>query len=779
MNRSRTQPRPSAAAATARRPAGGVLQGDLPRRICLVLLAALVATASLAPADGPPREGLGVLIASGSLLLLAGWLLASFFGAGVAVRLGKVELLLGLFLALVAASALVMGGRGNMRATVNSLWVWVSFGAVYFLARQLAVPAVERRALAAGFVALAAGLSVYGCHQYFIELPQTRAAYQRDPEAALREAGVFAPPGSPLRKQFEDRLMSSVEPIGTFALANSFAGLLTPWMIAAVGIGVVSLRTLAANSAGRFPSAVATAAACAAAIGFCLLLTKSRSAWVGSAAGMGMVLVASARQARFSTRKLLAGAAGAAALGGLLVAIALAAGALDAEVFSEAVKSLSFRAEYWRATLAMIADYPLLGCGPGNFQEYYAAYKLPQASETIADPHNFLLEIWATAGTAAFAAWLALLAVAGVALSWRRKGSAVEAQGGAQSGDGEAGGGEAASGAGSPLVVLGGLYLGLLVANVHNTLIGRQAPPAAIGYCALALGLVWIGLRGWVRHGWLPRWLVVAALAGLLVNLLAAGGLTFPNVAMGGWLLLALGIASSPAGARQARQLSQAEAAAVVLAAVLLLAAIVVSAYTPLLRSQTLLAGAEQATTAREQVRLLKQAAAADRFSAEPWRRLAIVTCRQHLASGDRDYRKQCQAAIAEMLERDKRSNLLRQLAGDLRMDLWRKSGVRQDLESAVEAYRQAVELHHASAFLHAQYAYALDLAGESHEAARQADVAIQLDCLNPHQELDLSKRSLHTGQYAGDGSPLDKPAEPFLVRLRKTSAKKGLGGEG
>ena len=40
----------------------------------------------------------------------------------------------------------------------------------------------------------------------------------------------------------------------------------------------------------------------------------------------------------------------------------------------------------------------MLGVGPGNFQQTYPAYKLPQASESVADPHNFLLEVWATAG---------------------------------------------------------------------------------------------------------------------------------------------------------------------------------------------------------------------------------------------------------------------------------------------------------------------------------------------------------------------------------------------
>ena len=57
----------------------------------------------------------------------------------------------------------------------------------------------------------------------------------------------------------------------------------------------------------------------------------------------------------------------------------------------------------------MIADHPWPGCGPGNFQEVYTEYKLPKASEEIADPHNFLLEIWATAGTPAALAFLGVL----------------------------------------------------------------------------------------------------------------------------------------------------------------------------------------------------------------------------------------------------------------------------------------------------------------------------------------------------------------------------------
>ena len=52
----------------------------------------------------------------------------------------------------------------------------------------------------------------------------------------------------------------------------------------------------------------------------------------------------------------------------------------------------------------MIHDHPWLGCGPGNFGDYYTQYKLPIASEEIKDPHNFLFEVAANAGLPALLA---------------------------------------------------------------------------------------------------------------------------------------------------------------------------------------------------------------------------------------------------------------------------------------------------------------------------------------------------------------------------------------
>ena len=100
----------------------------------------------------------------------------------------------------------------------------------------------------------------------------------------------------------------------------------------------------------------------------------------------------------------------AAVLVGLLITAAMIA-CFARPGLDKAATSLGYRVQYWQATLRMIAERPWLGCGPGNFQDVYTQYKLPEASEEVADPHDFILEVWATAGTPAL---LALMAVLGL-----------------------------------------------------------------------------------------------------------------------------------------------------------------------------------------------------------------------------------------------------------------------------------------------------------------------------------------------------------------------------
>jgi O-antigen ligase len=92
----------------------------------------------------------------------------------------------------------------------------------------------------------------------------------------------------------------------------------------------------------------------------------------------------------------------------LLAGVGFATGRLDSETVFEAPKSVRYRLEYWQPTLRLLMDDPLLGPGLGDFRSHYLRYKLPQSSEEILDPHNFILDAWANGGL------LALLAVVGV-----------------------------------------------------------------------------------------------------------------------------------------------------------------------------------------------------------------------------------------------------------------------------------------------------------------------------------------------------------------------------
>jgi hypothetical protein len=196
-------------------------------------------------------------------------------------------------------------------------------------------------------------------------------------------------------------------------------------------------------------------------------------------------------------------------------------------------RSLWFRIESWQATAGMIADAPWLGWGPGNFRDLYTAYKLPGSLEEVADPHNMILELWATASTPAMLAMVALLAFFFVEILARpiaparattdrlRPGQPIWQV---------------------PLGAVAGLPLAWLLGFVFHPLIGPSARPVAILLVAAGLIVMLAGIWQWVERGVLTRTLLAAATAAMLINLSAAGGLGNPGISTGLWLLLAVGL---------------------------------------------------------------------------------------------------------------------------------------------------------------------------------------------------------------------------------------------
>ena len=624
-------------------------------------------------------------------------------------------------LAFQAVSTFIATRHGAARAAINGFWEWVSLGVGFMLLRQLVANDREWRAVVVVMIALAVLLSSYGLVQYFISLPAMREAYRLNPEAVLRASGVVAPQGSPARLLFEERLRST-EPMATFALANSLAGFLVPWFVMLAGIACVARwkRTPSTTPLPGGPLVVLAALP----IAICLILTKSRSGYVASLLGIIGAVVVSQFQTRLAGRSVRVGAM--VLVAGVFVAVATAVGgrSLDREIFTEAAKSLSYRGQYWHAALRMIGDHPWLGCGLGNFQDAYTQYKVPEASEVVADPHNLLFEVWATSGTPAFLAFLAIFVGAAIEFG-RRSPATANLNRGIENHlcRTERYAVIAGGAVGFPLAYFVGLF----------STVGIPFELMLLGSLMIvaAARLAW----GWIERGALPRSLPVVALAALLVNLLAAGGISFSGVAGSVWLLLALALGQGRAGTKAGRRPNAINTVRLA-ACVVLAVGCYHSAYSPVLKCRRLMAQAEFEPKTAEQV--LRMAAQADRWSEQPWRLLAAIDQSRWEKQHDHRSLRAWEQAQDEILRRRPRSSAAWHQAGEGYLAAYRETNDPRQLEKAIAHMLRAIALYPNYALGHAQLALALRAAARNQEAEREAAQALHLHRVTPHTDQKL-----------------------------------------
>lgn len=671
------------------------------RRWLLGVTAALLAAWPLLPSESIAWTGDGLLLAAAWSALGIAWAAAAWRWREMSPRGSRVDAALALFLALYIAAGIAGVFRAAPRPALNMLFGAVAIAWSYWLPRQLIRTAAERRALAAMMVGLAVGVSLVACYQFFVSMPADRANYAVDPDAALREAGLWYPPGSRERWLFEQRL-NSREPFATFSLTNSMAGFLTPWTVVAAAIVLGSGSALTVARRWAFGSASPV-------ILLALLLSKSRAALgaVGlSVAGLAMELLRGSRRVPW---KLWA------AGGGVVVALLVVAtvtGGIDREVLSEAPKSLGYRWMYWQATLPIIAEEPLLGCGPGGFDDAYMRYKSPLSSEEIKDPHNFVLEIAATAGIPAAAV---LIIALGLALwPWTAEPDA-EAGDRAQS---------------APWGVVLGAGGGLVVAALIGP--AQSVSPATLDWMLAAAGtattmaLLWPWVRGGALSGATLR---LAALA-LLVNLLAAGGITYPGVAASLALLLALLASTSPApswnvaGWRLGWLLP--------LGAALVMGLVEWFGVMPVLKARVaLLTVATEPQRADELYRL---AAEGDPYAYEPWQRML----QRQVEEPEMATPARVDEIVSALVARKPRSSAVQVLAGRAYAalgDLRRDDALRG---KALAHFREAARLYPTSPAIQAELARAAHRGGEPKLARESAAEALRLDAETPHADVKL-----------------------------------------
>ena len=539
----------------------------------LIATASLLIVTTLTPAESL-RWGDGLPAAILWLLLPA---LVLLFSLGKPFRLFRLHAADAAALALFlwhSAAAAAAAFEGMPRTAVNALWLWLGLGVCYLCVRQSAQTPRNARLLVAVICSLAAAQSVLGCYQTLWGIPSARAEFAAGTRS-LAAIGLNVPDDSPVRLLFDARLGGN-EPLGTFTLTNSLAGWLAPWIVLLVWIACDSARALrkpqdstaATNrrqkSKGRgtgqldrhlrfFPLArlVGLSAVLAVAV-FALARTGSRTGLAATCLGVGLLALPWAyrqwRKRAVVHRFLIV--VGALAIGGAFV-FALISGGVAASM-----KSLQYRFDYWKTTAAIIADRPWLGCGPGQFQQAYTAAKTPPAGEEPSDPHNALLEIWATAGTPAALAWLAFCGSIGLA-AFRAGGRSNPTSPNSRPPRAESGK-PARNSNREPARDSRGFrhttieFIRGRMPGVAALLLGYVIfiPVSWMTRAVLGVGLVWatlpaalvcLGLLGdWVRRGRLPVWVVAVAWAALVVNLGAAGGIGFPGVAVVFWMLAAI-----------------------------------------------------------------------------------------------------------------------------------------------------------------------------------------------------------------------------------------------
>lgn len=663
------------------------------------------------------------------------------------LTLGPGLLLLGIWL----STWNVFRVSGDRRAALNLAFDWTAIVAAAWLCRRLIRHLGCRMSITHLIAGLSVGLAVYGIWQSHVYYAAEGRWYQEqreildegtDASAMIRIQREFTrrqiPLAGPARRQFEQRLLNSTEPFGPFALANTLAGVL------AVGTVLIGGSLLSSWREGlRSRLSFGLAALAFGIVVWCLILTKSRTGWVGAGTGLAALwlapraLSATAQQTPFRRLAMVVGSIAAAS--GLLFTIGLFTGVVDREVLLESPRSLQFRMFYWMGAAGVISDEPLLGAGPGNFRQLYLAHKPVESSESILDPHNVLLDAWCFAGIVGF---VGILLVAGSMLrSLTVRQPADESA--------EAG----------PVSLKAGLAGCVLAHFGWKWLSGEYfgSQDMLVAAVILFTGCTASTLR---RLPWNPVAPGAAGLA-LLVHLLGAGGL---QITVTGFLLLVLAVLAAPTGSQvpgtagaggrlRLQKMLTAAGVAAIAAAVLIWGLLPVkSAGLQLAIGQHRLASADPEGA----LRAFQRGADADRLSATIRQQIVPAASyslmrRSRPAGGepmtipDHEWRL-IDDACSDAIRSDERAIGGRLSRARIYQQLVRLTGQSEYIDTSVRDLRDVVRRDPTDASLQVELAVCEQSAGHLAEAQQAAQRALEIESVNQswgHSDQYLSEDEL------------------------------------
>ncbi|MBI1345741.1 hypothetical protein GC163_05575 [bacterium] len=642
---------------------------------------------------------------------------------------------------------------GQKRSAANLAIEWLGLAAAWWVLRRIGHHPDFRRAIAPLMISAASAAAVLGLWQHYVALPEMAREFGpkiAEVRAAMAEgigtpafrelAAAGIPTAEPGLGMFERRLLSSQEPFALFGLANTLAGLLASAMLW-LFCGLMPAQRSDWRWKSHAPSLLLLLL-----MAWCLILTKSRTALIGVV--LGMVCWSTLRllgplSARSFSRWGLS-------LVGLCVAVVLLPwlltkiGVWDGQVLSEAPKSLTYRLQYWSATMQLIREHPWLGVGLGQFRQHYLRVKWPAASEEISDPHNLWCDAWVNGGCVSVLGLLLACLATLFCVRWLSSSAAFNPEvSGAEKPV------ERSNASTGTIVVVGGMLATPLWLFV-------QAYGGAWDDRLLAMGVLipvffWILSRSPVlemppaTQGWCAVW----ALVPLFVHLHGAGGFEMSGVGLWAELLLVVAMsagATIPPGASQVVPETPAStnpwpdcvAACGMLGVT---SAVIVGLWLPDVRcrqalDETFTLSSRQPESAKS---ALLRAAAADDWNPTPWGQLGDLAR---------------QSALQQQSAREPQARVLDELhqADEFFQALQRRDPYNphgwvnraeiaalahsvshnpHDLSAAVDAWAQAVAMYPTNAAYLTQWAFAAEKAGATETALAAAQRALQQDQLN------------------------------------------------
>jgi len=740
------------------------------RRIVASFIAALLVVVAYHPADSVAVEhGDSVWLAAAAFGALAVWfafeLLNVFHISSThpppskqptrtSIALDVFPWILGGWMMLAAFGS---SPPGNLRQATNEAWVWVSAAALFFLSRRLFASDAIRRMLLVLLFGGAVLQSVHALHQQFISLPQMRLQYEANPDAMLASVGIDAPEGSGERNVFESRLYDG-GPTGTFALANSLAGVLLFGVL--LSASLIWLRFFSMTTSERIGWLLLLGLLSAA-----LILTRSRSSVIAVFCGFAFVVLMTTEIRKRVFVWLSAGT---------LLAIVLLGILLSAfrrrEWFEQAPASLSFRLQYWRSTLRMVAEYPLFGAGPGNFQSIYERFREPSANESIADPHHFFFETIGSGGVVA-----GIILVLGIFVfaievyaKYRRdppsKSSLPVIDRSVETSIG------IGAGAGLLIVWLGGL----LTLNIPDLDAHTFAVPIAIASIVFATP----SLRR--ISGFELNVVALSILGAIMIHLSISSGWTIPGIAIFVWLCAAAVVPKcgdeirlpEDAGSKSLDTKWQKRLALLrLIGTVVGLLCVVRMSWLPITRQKSAIAIAESELMRGRLLqadRWLETAEQADPWSANASRWRAEVYRRRLVrrdSANDR-LRDDWQASIERSKQRSGEDPAAYRDIGTAQLHVYQRFGDSVDLDAAYETFKQAAAWNPSDQWLAAQLSEVARAEGNAELAEQMGERARWLSGLSRNLERMLDRQYILVAKKIGQpasAAPIRQPADELL----------------